>query len=175
MTKIENAYFAAGQFYKPQLLFDQLHGVSQTTVGYMSTEPDEEYDMRDIKMGKTHFLDTVKVEFDADEIDFRTLLDFFWQTVSLEPVSSNEPTYNTAIFCCDDLQHALARLSKLEHQQQFLTVIPTVLANAHTFYPAAGESQKYYASTGLFGIITEEEERAQRRKIKGLDQFDPAL
>lgn len=174
MTNLETAYFAAGQYFKPQFLFDQLHGVVGTEVGFMSSDADDEFDMRDIERGRTSFVHTVKIEFDADEIDFRILLDFFWQTISLEKPGNLEKLYITALFCTTDLQHALARLSKLEHQQQFQTTIPTLLANAHTFYPAAADQQKYYASTGLLGTLTEEEERASRRRVKGLDMYDPA-
>lgn len=171
--KLKEIYFAAGQFYKPQFLFDQLNGVVKTEVGFMSTDPMDVFDADDFKRGFSDFLQTIKITFDPNFINYRTLLDFFWQTVVVVNADqTGDKSTNTAIFYTNEMEQALASLSKLEHQKKLNLQIQTQILKANRFYLANEKQQKFYQKMGIFGKLTEEEERGVRRKITGLDQFD---
>jgi methionine-S-sulfoxide reductase len=143
----EKVLFGAGCFWGVEETFRQFHGVTGTRVGYAGGHTkDPTYE--DLCSHTTGHAEVVEVEFDAAEVSFDQLLDFFWR--SHDPTAphrigrDNGGQYRSAIFFTTPGQEATARSSAARLETSGEVAITTEIAPAPPFYPAEEYHQRYY-------------------------------
>jgi len=148
---LQIATFAGGCFWCMQPPYDALPGVLKTTVGFTgghTTNPS----YREVCAGGTGHAEAVQIEFDADVIHYKKLLEVFWQNI--DPTTRNRQFadagehYRTAIFYHSEEQKTLAEKSKqtLAESKKFRRPIVTEITLASEFYLAEAYHQCYYQS-----------------------------
>ncbi len=148
---MEQAIFAAGCFWGVQYYFDQVPGVAATTVGYTGgTLEDPTYE--DVCYRSTGHAEAVLVEFNAQEVDYETLLRQFFRMHDPTQLNRQGPDvgdqYRSAIFYVTDEQKAVAEKVIADLQSKFEAPIVTELTMAGPFYRAEEYHQKYTEKTG---------------------------
>ena len=85
----QTAYFAGGCFWGLERYFQNVDGVTDTTVGYaQSTVESPTYEQ--VCAGGTDAAETVKVEFDPAQVSLRTLTLLFLEVI--DPFSVDNPS-----------------------------------------------------------------------------------
>ncbi|GAB4525475.1 MAG: peptide-methionine (S)-S-oxide reductase MsrA [Parvularculaceae bacterium] len=148
MPRTEIATFAGGCFWGMQDLFRKHPGVLGTRVGYTGGDtPDPSYD--EVKTGTTNHAEAIEIEFDADEVSYRELVEFFF--------SLHDPTtvdrqghdvgsqYRSAIFFHSGEQEATARdvVRAIEASGKWPGPVVTQIVPAQRFYLAEELHQDY--------------------------------
>ena len=142
----QTAYFARGCFWGLERYFQNVDGVTDTTVGYaQSTVESPAYEQ--VCAGGTDAAETVKVEFNPAQVSLRTLTLLFLEVI--DPFSVDQQgedrgrQYRTGMFYTDETQRAVyvAALEQLvDRQPQRPAVLVEPLRN---FYPAEAHHQDY--------------------------------
>lgn len=143
------AVLAGGCFWSMQPPFDALDGVLETQLGYSGGHTlNPGY--WEVVTGRTGHVETVRILYDPERIDYAEILDTFWR--SIDPVDAHGqfcdrgPHYRTAIFVQDTAQRAIAEASRTELNRsgQFDRPVATRIRDAAPFYPAESHHQDYY-------------------------------
>ncbi len=144
------AYFAAGCFWGIEKKFSEIAGVTATAVGYMGGErPNPTYEQ--VCSGETGHAETVKVEYDPEQLSYTTLLEHFWRMHN--PTCLNYqgwdvgPQYRSAIFYSDETQRLAAEQSRANESAaaRHTEPIVTEISPATTFWRAEDYHQQYLA------------------------------
>jgi len=144
------ATFAGGCFWCIEAAFNQVQGVLKATSGYMgghTTDPN----YRDICTGETGHAEVVQVEFDANVISYRQLLEilfFLHDPTTLNRQGNDVGTqYRSAVFVHDATQELQTKklIAEMTAAKQFSFAIVTTLEQASQFYPAESYHQGYAA------------------------------
>jgi methionine-S-sulfoxide reductase len=148
---MEQAIFAAGCFWGVQYYFDQVPGVTGTTVGYTGgTTEDPSYE--DVCSHTTGHAEAVHLEFDAGVISYETLVRHFFRLHDPTQLNRQGPdvgdSYRSAIFYITDEQKAIAEKVVEELQPKYDGKIVTEITLAGPFYRAEEYHQKYAERTG---------------------------
>jgi len=147
---LESATFGAGCFWGVEEAFRKVHGVVDTSVGFMGgTTENPTY--RDVCTGTTGHAEVVEVIYDPGEVSYQTLLDIFWGVH--DPTTPNRQgpdigtQYRSVIFFRTPEQEADARASKeeMERSERFRRPIVTAIEPAGTFWRAEEYHQQYIA------------------------------
>lgn len=150
---MNKAIFAAGCFWGVQFYFDQVPGVTKTTVGYIggrTANPTYEA----VCTHTTGHAEAVEIEFDPKQVTFATLLKQFFRMHDPTQLNRQGPDvgdqYRSAIFYINDEQKraAEALIKQLNDTKAFAEPIVTTLEKATTFYPAEDYHQKFTEKTG---------------------------
>lgn len=149
------ALFAAGCFWKPELAFRKLDGVTDTAVGYSGGKTaNPSYEQ--VCNGDTGHAETVQVEFDPSVISYEQLLDVFWSLHDPTQVNRQGPDvgsqYRSAIFTQDSAQQEAAEASKaaLEASGRARGPVATEIAPARDFWRAEDYHQQYLEKRSIF-------------------------
>ena len=140
------ATFAGGCFWCMEHPFNELEGVTGTTVGYMGGHVDAP-SYRQVASGKTGHAEAIQVTYDPELVSYETLLETFWHNV--DPMDAGGQfcdrgsQYRTAIFTHDEGQQELATVSKAEVGDLLDQPIATEISTASQFYPAEEYHQDY--------------------------------
>jgi peptide-methionine (S)-S-oxide reductase len=148
---MQRAIFAAGCFWGVQFYFDEVPGVTKTTVGYTDGHTkDPSYE--EVCTHTTGHAEAVLVEFDPKQVSYKTLLKHFFRMHDPTQLNRQGPdvgdSYRTAIFYFDDEQKTAAEAAKTAAQHNFDKPIVTEITKAGPFYEAEGYHQKYAERTG---------------------------
>lgn len=139
------AILAGGCFWCVESDFDHVKGVTETTSGYIGGETDNPTYR---SHGKDGHLEAVKIVYDKDSADYRSLLDTFWRTIDVfddkGQFCDKGNSYRTAVFVANDEERAIAEASKAEAEQELGQEIKTRILDAATFWPAEDYHQDYY-------------------------------
>lgn len=143
------AVFAGGCFWCMEPPFDKLEGVISTISGYTGGHT-EGPTYKQVSSDTTGHYEALEVTYDANKIDYATLLNVFWHNV--DPLDAKGQfcdkgkSYRTAIFYNSDEQKQLAEVSKKElvDSGYFKEDVVTVIEAAKRFYPAEDYHQNYY-------------------------------
>lgn len=148
---MEQVILAAGCFWGVQYYFDQVPGVTGTTVGYtggMLENPTYE----DVCYHSTGHAEAVLIEFDASKVSYETLLKQFFRMHDPTQLNRQGPDvgdqYRSAIFYVTDEQKETAEKVIAELQSNFEAPIVTEVTMAGPFYRAEEYHQKYTEKTG---------------------------
>ena len=151
-AKMENravAYFAGGCFWCTEADFEKIPGVTSVVSGFMGGEKvNPSY--QEVAYGATRHRETVKVNYNPDEVSYQTLLSAFWRMHN--PTDANGSFvdrgrhYGSAIYAVNAEQRRLAEgaIKALNAAKKFNRPIATEVAEAGPFYPAEGYHQDYY-------------------------------
>lgn len=137
------AYFAGGCFWCITPIFSDLDGVIKVTSGYCGgKEVNPKYE--DVKAQKTGHRETIKIEYDENKVDYRTLLDIFFSNVDLYDDGGQfidrGYSYTLAVYYVDDIQRKIVedRLNEYE-TKPFVSI-----EKFEAFYDAEEYHQDYY-------------------------------
>jgi len=149
---MQKALFAAGCFWGVQFYFDQVPGVTQTTVGYTGGHlPDPTYEA--VCSHKTGHAEATQIEFDPTQVSYETLVRQFFRMHDPTQLNRQGPDigdqYRSAIFFFDENQKQTAEHIRDELAQSYGKPIVTQIAPAQTFYKAEAYHQKYTERTGI--------------------------
>ena len=137
------AYFAGGCFWCITPTFADIDGVIKVTSGYCGgDEVNPTYE--DVKKQKTNHRETIKIEYDENKVDYRSLLKIFFDNVDLYDEGGQYidrgHSYTLAVYYIDDNQKKIIEeeLSKYD-KQVFISV-----EKYKMFYDAEEYHQDYY-------------------------------
>src|SRR5580704_3637154 len=148
---MQKAIFAAGCFWGVQFYFDQVPGVTKTTVGYTGgSTKNPTYE--EVCTHTTGHAESVLIEFDPKKVDYKVLLKQFFRMHDPTQLNRQGPdigdSYRSAIFYFDEKQRQAAEQAKHQAAADFDQPIVTEITPATTFYPAEDYHQKYAERTG---------------------------
>jgi len=145
IAETKTAIFAGGCFWCIEKDFEHVDGVVDVVSGYTGGENDAPTYQNH---GKYRHLEAVKITYDPEKVDYRSLLETFWRTV--DPTDAGGQfcdrghSYTTAVFAVDDMQRELAEETKAEAASVLGAEIVTEIRDAAPFYDAEGYHQDYY-------------------------------
>lgn len=147
MRAKEIAYFAGGCFWCITPSFKELPGVRDVVSGYSGgNEQAPAYE--DVKNQRTGHRETIRIEFDPDDVSFRQLLDVFLSSV--DPFDGEGQfidrghSYTLAVYYTSDEQKrcvctAVEQLEKETGRPVYISIAPF-----RSFFVAEEEHQDYY-------------------------------
>lgn len=148
---MDKAIFAAGCFWGVQYYFDQVPGVTKTTVGYTGGHT-ENPSYEEVCTHTTGHAEAVLLEFDPEKVSYETLCRQFFRMHDPTQLNRQGPdigdSYRSAIFCFDDDQLQTAENVKKASQANFKEPVVTRIEKAGPFYEAEDYHQKYTERTG---------------------------
>lgn len=148
--KTTKALLGGGCFWCLDAAFRQVQGVHSVTSGYAGgARPAPNYEQ--VCSGASGHAEVVELEFDADIISFRELLDIFFAIH--DPTTLNRQghdvgtQYRSVIFFHDEGQHKDAQeaVQTLQEQHVFSAAVVTEISAAPVFYPAEEYHQDFFA------------------------------
>jgi methionine-S-sulfoxide reductase len=148
---MEQAIFAAGCFWGVQYYFDQVPGVTGTTVGYTGgTTENPTYE--EVCTHTTGHAEAVHLEFDDSLVDYETLVRQFFHMHDPTQLNRQGPdigdSYRSAIFYVTDVQKEVAERVRDELQAKYDYKVVTEITAAGPFYRAEEYHQKFTERTG---------------------------
>lgn len=148
---MQQAIFAAGCFWGVQFYFDQVPGVTATTVGYTGgTTEDPTYE--EVCTHTTGHAEAVLAEFDTSKVTYETVVRQFFHMHDPTQLDRQGPdvgdSYRSAIFYVTDEQKQTAEKVKAELLTSFKEPIVTEITPAGPFYRAEEYHQKFAEKTG---------------------------
>ena len=155
---MEKAIFGAGCFWQVEAAFREVPGVSEVTSGYAGGHmPEPTYG--DVCSGETGHAEVVEVQYDPAAVDYKTLVEKFWQIHDPTQVNRQGPDvgeqYRSVIFTTTPEQATVATASKEAHQPDFNGRIATQILPAADFYRAEDYHQRYLERRrgGVMGML----------------------
>lgn len=140
---------AGGCFWCVESDYEKVDGVSDVVSGYIGgTVENPTY--KQVSGKKTGHYEAVKITFDDQKVQLRTLLDYFWKTIDPTDASGQfcdkGSPYKTGVFYQNEAQKQVAEasLAAVKANKPFAAPIVTELLPAKTFYLAEGYHQDYY-------------------------------
>lgn len=150
----QQAVFAGGCFWCMESRFESLEGVTEVISGYTGgTEQNPTY--QQVVSGQTGHREAVEVHYDASQVSYGELLDFYWRQVNPTDAggqfADRGPHYQTGIFYQNETEKRAAESSKhqLIESGVFDAPIVTEILPATAFYPAEAYHQNYYKTHAI--------------------------
>jgi methionine-S-sulfoxide reductase len=147
----EHVILGAGCFWGVQFYFDQVPGVVKTVVGYSGGHT-ENPTYEEVCTHTTGHAEVVRVEYDAQVVDYQTILRQFFRMHDPTQLNRQGPdigdSYRSVIFYSNEKQKQAAEAIRDELQPQFDEPIVTQIMPEHPFHEAEDYHQKYAQRTG---------------------------
>jgi peptide-methionine (S)-S-oxide reductase len=147
LAQPDTATFAGGCFWCMEPPYDKLDGVAATISGFSGGDVvDPSYDQ--VTAGGTGHTEVVQVIYDAEVVDYETLLEVYWRNI--DPLDDGGQfcdrgdSYRPAIFAHDDTQQDLAESTKTDVQERFDAEVVVPIQPFEAFYAAEEYHQNYY-------------------------------
>ncbi len=146
------AYFSLGCFWSPQLEFEKIKGVKKAEVGYCGgNDPNTTYEK--VCSGSTNHAETIKVEFDENEISYEQLVRFFFKIHDPTQLNRQGPDigtqYRSEIFYKDENQKKIAEKIKEEFNKKLNGKVVTNISEEKLYQPAEEYHQYYLKRKGM--------------------------
>ncbi|MGM0635871.1 MAG: peptide-methionine (S)-S-oxide reductase MsrA [Bacteroidota bacterium] len=146
---LNTATLANGCFWCTEAVFQRLKGVHSVKPGFTGGKI-KNPPYREVVMGRTGHAEAIQIEYDADVIDYKTILYVFFSTH--DPTTLNRQGYDvgtqyrSAVFYHDNNQKEVAEsvIKYLEEEKLFEDKIVTEITPASSFYEASEEHQDFY-------------------------------
>jgi len=145
----EIAVFGGGCFWCTEALFQRLKGVISVAPGYSGGRvANPSYEQ--VSMGNTGHAESIKIEFNPQEISFETLLNVFFATH--DPTQKNGqgrdigPQYRSTVFFLDEAQKqaTVDFIGKLNADNTYGKPVMTEVKAFEKFYEAESYHHNYY-------------------------------
>jgi len=151
---LKKAAFGAGCFWHVEEDFRTMHGIINTTVGFMGGKT-KNPTYKEVCYNNTGHIETALVEYDSKKISYDKILDKFFEIHN--PTSKDRQgldfgvQYRSAIFYYDDKQKIAAekKIEEINASKKYRKPIVTVILKAEEFYKAEEYHQKYLMKKGL--------------------------
>ena len=149
---MKTAYFSLGCFWSPQLKFEKIKGVKKAEVGYCGgNDPNTTYEK--VCSGSTNHAETIKVEFDENEISYEELVRFFFKIHDPTQLNRQGPDigtqYRSEIFYKDENQKKIAEKIKEEFNKKLNGKVVTNISEEKLYQPAEEYHQYYLKRKGM--------------------------
>ena len=149
---MKTAYFSLGCFWSPQLEFEKIKGVKKAEVGYCGgNDPNTTYEK--VCSGSTNHAETIKVEFDENEISYEQLVRFFFKIHDPTQLNRQGPDigtqYRSEIFYKDENQKKIAEKIKKEFNERLSGKVVTNISEEKLYQPAEEYHQYYLKRKGI--------------------------
>ena len=149
---MKTAYFSLGCFWSPQLEFEKIKGVKKAEVGYCGgNDPNTTYEK--VCSGSTNHAETIKVEFDENEISYEELVRFFFKIHDPTQLNRQGPDigtqYRSEIFYKDENQKKIAENIKKEFNEKLNGKVVTNISEEKLYQPAEEYHQYYLKRKGI--------------------------
>ena len=149
---MKTAYFSLGCFWSPQLEFEKIKGVKKAEVGYCGgNDPNTTYEK--VCSGSTNHAETIKVEFDENEISYEQLVRFFFKIHDPTQLNRQGPDvgtqYRSEIFYKDESQKKIAEKIKKEFNEKLNGKVVTNISEEKLYQPAEEYHQYYLKRKGI--------------------------
>ena len=143
---MKTAYFSLGCFWSPQLEFEKINGVKRAEVGYCGgNNPNTTYER--VCSGSTNHAETVKIEFDENEVSYEELVKVFFKIHDPTQLNRQGPDigtqYRSEIFYKDENQKKIAEKIKNEFNEKLKGKVVTNISREKLYQPAE-EYHQYY-------------------------------
>jgi peptide-methionine (S)-S-oxide reductase len=144
MSNYKKAYIAGGCFWGMEALFRKRPGILDTEVGYLGGENDNPT----YKYHPGH-AEGIELTFDADIIDFRSILDYFYcihdPTTADRQGNDRGSSYRSAIFFQNDEEKKIAQevIEIVNQSGKWNGKVVTTLEPFTKFWAAEPEHQDY--------------------------------
>ena len=145
---IKEAYFAGGCFWCMEDFFEKVKGVEEVISGYSGGDV-ENPTCKEVTYGKTGHFETAKIIYDDDIINYKDLLNFYWQNI--------DPFVSTGQFCDKGLSYRSVAFYKNQNEKNEIKnsieniekkfkgkKVFTFIRKFEKFYPAEDYHQDYY-------------------------------
>lgn len=150
---VDSAIFGAGCFWCVEAVFQELKGVISVSSGYMGGKV-KNPTYKEVCSGLTGHAEVCKIVFDPKIIQYKDLLEAFWQ--SHDPTTLNRQgadagtQYRSVVFYTNDEQKKSAEFykQKLNEEKAFGNPIVTEISPDSEFYKAEDYHQNYYNENG---------------------------
>lgn len=172
-------YLAGGCFWGIEQLMRSIPGVIKTESGYANGTgvSDASYDI--VSTGRTGFRETVRVEYNPDEVSLDALLLAYFfvidPTVSNQQGNDKGTQYQTGIYYTNDkARETIERIAELEKERN--DVFAVEIKPLINYYPAEEYHQKYLEKnpTGYCHIPQDEIQLLSKLRIDPGDYTRPA-
>ncbi len=149
---MKTAYFSLGCFWSLQLEFEKIKGVKKAEVGYCGgNDPNTTYEK--VCSGSTNHAETIKVEFDENEISYEELVRFFFKIHDPTQLNRQGPDigtqYRSEIFYKDENQKKIAEKIKEEFNKKLNGKVVTNISEEKLYQPAEEYHQYYLKRKGI--------------------------
>ena len=149
---MKTAYFSLGCFWSPQLEFEKIKGVKKAEVGYCGgNDPNTTYEK--VCSGSTNHAETIKIEFDENEISYEQLVRFFFKIHDPTQLNRQGPDigtqYRSEIFYKDENQKKIAEKIKEELNKNLNGKVVTNVSEEKLYQPAEEYHQYYLKRKGI--------------------------
>ena len=149
---MKTAYFSLGCFWSPQLEFEKIKGVKKAEVGYCGgNDPNTTYEK--VCSGSTNHAETIKVEFDENEISYEELVKIFFKIHDPTQLNRQGPDvgtqYRSEIFYKDENQKRIAEKIKKEFNEKLSGKVVTNISEEKLYQPAEEYHQYYLKRKGI--------------------------
>ena len=151
--QIELATFGAGCFWGVEARFREVTGVLDATSGYMGGQPQPSYEA--VCTGTTGHAEVVQVRFDAERVNYETLLALFFDMHNPTTLNRQGPDigsqYRSVVFFHSDGQEKAAHqaIADINQSGRWPQAVVTEVKAAMPFWPAEEYHQRYLEKHGL--------------------------
>lgn len=153
-NQYSEAVFGGGCFWCVEKDFEQVEGVVEAISGYSGGGANTA-DYRQVSAGKTQHVEVVQVRYDANIINYATLLEYFWRQI--DPTDNGGQFvdrgqhYRPVVFYADEAQKQIteASLKKLEQSGRYDKPLAVAVEPLDAFYAAEEYHQDYYKKSPL--------------------------
>lgn len=148
---LSTAYFASGCFWCVEAVFESVYGVEEAVSGYASgSKATATYQL--VSAGSTKHSEAVKVLYNAQKVDYQTLVKVFF--ASQDPTTLNRQgpdrgtQYRSALYYQNDEEKEIAEayVAELTKNKTFNNPIVTEIEPFTTFFDAEAYHQDYEAN-----------------------------
>ena len=145
---IETTYLAGGCYWGLEDLIRKIPGVINTEVGFSGGHI-KNVSYKEVTRGDTGHAETIKIEFDNNELSFKELLFNFFKmhdpTTLNQQGNDSGTQYRSAIFYINDDQRKTAEyvIDIVNQSNVWEAKVVTIIEKFQAFYPAEESHQKY--------------------------------
>ena len=149
MATKQQATLAGGCFWCIESAFNQIDGVLSAKSGYAGGEM-QSPTYEQVCSGQTGHAEVVRVEFDADQINYREVLEIFFalhNPTQLNRQGNDVGTqYRSAIFYHDEEQKAAAEtiIAEITEEQIWPDPVVTEVVEVNNYFEAEAYHQDYF-------------------------------
>ena len=141
------AYFAGGCFWCMEESFEKVDGVTSVISGYSGgNKKNPTY--KEVTFGNTGHLETIEVIYDANKINFNSLLKVFWENIDpfdkYGQFCDKGYSYRSAVFYTNANEKKLIEKSIKKIEETFDKKVVTYIRHFKVFYKAEENHQDYY-------------------------------
>ena len=146
MGVIKRAYFSGGCFWCTEAIYRRLKGVLSVKPGFSGGNI-KNPSYKEVCTGRTGHAETVEVVYDSDKIEFKLLLEVFFNTHDPTTLNSQGPDFGTQyrseIFYLNENQKTIAGNVINKENERLSGKVVTKLSQVKNYCPAEEYHQRY--------------------------------